>query len=75
VSHYTVVSQLGCRPCEEAREFLHSKGERYVEVLHVNSNPWLLTLMKKAGLKTTPQVFSPEGVHIGGYDDLKRLLE
>lgn len=30
--------------------------------------------MLMAGLKTVPQVFSPEGYHIGGYEDLVEYL-
>jgi len=35
---------------------------------------WLLTLIKDAGMTTVPQIFNPKGEHIGGYTELKELL-
>jgi glutaredoxin len=34
-----------------------------------------LTLIKEAGMTTVPQIFNPQGDHIGGYTELKELLD
>lgn len=36
----------------------------------ITADSALKTLLVMAGFKTVPQVFSPEGHHIGGYSDL-----
>jgi glutaredoxin len=33
-----------------------------------------LTLIKDAGMTTVPQIFNPKGEHVGGYTELKELL-
>lgn len=66
----TILSQKNCQPCQKAREFLYEQGEAYVVVININESKFYKTIMKMAGLTTTPQVFSPFGEHIGGYDDL-----
>jgi hypothetical protein len=38
------------------------------------SSKWLLTLIKKAGMTTVPQVFKPDGTYVGGYTELKKEL-
>jgi glutaredoxin len=42
--------------------------------LNSPSSKWLLTLIKDAGMTTLPQIFNPTGEHIGGYTELKELL-
>jgi glutaredoxin len=32
-------------------------------------------LIKKAGMTTVPQIFTPSGNYVGGYTELKELLE
>jgi glutaredoxin len=70
---YTVFSKSGCDWCEMAVEDLYAMGER--PIIHmVDKDHALRTLLLMAGLKTVPQVFSPEGYHIGGYSDLVDYL-
>lgn len=70
---YTVMSRANCQWCELALEVLHETGERPI-VHYVDKDHSIRTLMLMAGLKTVPQVFSPEGYHIGGYEDLVEYL-
>lgn len=39
------------------------------------SSKWVLTLLKKGGMTTVPQIFSPDGTHVGGYTELSNLLK
>jgi glutaredoxin len=38
------------------------------------SSRWLLTLVKKAGMKSVPQIWDNNGDYIGGYTELKEKL-
>lgn len=70
---YTVFSKSGCDWCEMAVEDLYQFGER--PIIHmVDRDHTLRTLLLMAGLTKVPQVFSPEGYHIGGYSDLVDYL-
>jgi glutaredoxin len=71
---YKVYSQPGCPPCENAKALLRAKNLEYNEI-NIRENKDALTFiveeMTAFGLRpTTPQVYSPEGKRIGGYDDL-----
>jgi glutaredoxin len=54
-------------------EDLYEAGERPI-VHHVDKDPSIRTLMLMAGLKTVPQVFAPDGYHIGGYSETVQWL-
>jgi glutaredoxin len=54
-------------------EDLYEAGERPI-VHHVDKDPSIRTLMLMAGLKTVPQVFAPDGYHIGGYQETIQWL-
>lgn len=70
---YTILSKDNCQWCEMAKEDLWALGEHIV-IHRIDKDHALRTLMLMAGLKTVPQVFSPEGYHIGGYTDLVDFL-
>jgi glutaredoxin len=38
------------------------------------SSRWLLTLVKKAGMKKVPQIWDNNGDYVGGYTELKEKL-
>lgn len=73
MSFYTVISRFNCQYCEMVLEELYEAGERPI-VHYIDKDPAIRTLMLLAGLKTVPQVFSPEGYHIGGYSDTVQWL-
>lgn len=75
MTSYTVIKSEDCLWCLAALDLLYSSGEDYITVYNVSNEKWLRHLMLKADLKTVPQVFSPEGVHIGGYQDLVEHLK
>ena len=62
-----------CPYCEQAKKFFKRKNVVYKEYDVSNNPEQRQSLIKKSkGLKTVPQIFIDE-LHIGGYDDLKRL--
>jgi len=72
---YTVITRNQCNFCDTAKALLKGAGQGYTEYnVQSDSSKWVLTLMKQAGLKTVPQIFSSNGTHIGGYTELKELL-
>ncbi len=72
---YTVITRNQCNFCDTAKALLKGAGQGYTEYnVQSDSSKWVLTLMRQAGLKTVPQIFSSNGTHIGGYTELKELL-
>ena len=72
---YTILTRSQCTFCDSAKAFLDGVGLQHTSYnVQDYQNVWLLDLMKKAGLTTVPQVFSPEGKLIGGYTELKAHL-
>lgn len=73
---YTILGKPNCPWCEKAQELLEVKGLSYsYKNVDPRMNPWLRTLLIMSGKSTVPQVFSPDGSYIGGYEDLVRYLE
>jgi len=70
---YTVISRNNCPYCTMVLEELYEAGERPI-VHHVDKDPSIRTLMLMAGIKTVPQVFAPDGYHIGGYGETLQWL-
>ena len=72
---WVVLGRTQCNFCYDAKAMLRSKGLAYTSyTLDSPSSKWLLTLIKDAGMTTVPQIFNPKGEHIGGYTELKELL-
>jgi glutaredoxin len=72
---YTVITRNQCSFCDTAKALLKGAGQGYTEYnVQSDSSRWVLSLMKQAGLKTVPQIFSSDGTYIGGYTELKEFL-
>lgn len=71
---YTVIGRENCSFCDKAADLIESTGNRY-SYYGIDSDPWTKTLMLKAGYKTVPIIFDAEGKEVGGYTDLKELLD
>ena len=72
---WVVISRNQCNFCDTAKALLKSKSLPYTEYnIQTNSSKWLLTLIKQAGYTTVPQIFKPDGTHLGGYKELKEFL-
>ena len=73
-TRFSIISASNCTYCEKAMDLLDTKGLDY-EVRSVGGRPWLRTIMSMANLTTVPQVFRPDGQHIGGYRELRKYLD
>ena len=69
---YFVLTRNNCVWCDKAKQLLEEKGEAY-QASSLEDNPLLIELMKKADLKTVPQIWE-DAEHIGGYTELERKL-
>ena len=76
---YTVITGENCPWCNLTCEQLNSEQLPYVVVetskVRTGLAASMRTLVKMAGFTTVPQVFAPDGKHIGGYEDLVKYLE
>jgi len=72
---YVVITRDQCNFCDNAKALLKSAGYTWTEYnVQSGSSKWVLSLMKKAGLTTVPQIFQPDGTHVGGYTELREQL-
>ena len=72
---YVVITRDQCNFCDQAKALLKGANLPFTEYnVQSGSSKWVLTLIKKAGMTTVPQVFKPDGTHVGGYKELKELL-
>lgn len=69
---WVVLSRPDCPWCDKAVNLLDA-----CELIDLTDKDyaWIRKLLLSTGVKTVPQIFSPEGDHIGGYHDLVRYLE
>ena len=66
---YVIIGTPRCFFCSQAKALLMEKYSDY-QYFDLEKNLWLRELFQLAKLKTVPQVFTPEGGLIGGYDEL-----
>ena len=71
---YTVIAKANCPWCDKAEDLIVGKLGS-VHVIDVSEEPWLRPIMLKAELKTVPQIITPEGELIHGYEALVEHLE
>jgi glutaredoxin len=72
---YVIVTRNQCSFCDTAKAILKSAKLQYTEYnVQSPSSKWILTLIKKANMTTVPQIFAPDGTHIGGYTELKEHI-
>lgn len=73
---YVVITRDQCNFCDQAKALLKVNNKPFVEYnIQSDSSRWVLYLLKRSSITTVPQVFSPRGSYIGGYQDLKEYLE
>jgi glutaredoxin len=72
---WVIVTRNQCNFCDDAKALLKGYGHSFVTYnVQEPSSKWVLNLIKQAGYTTVPQVFDPDGKHIGGYTELKEHL-
>lgn len=70
-----IYTTLTCHFCDMAKELLEERGYTFETVDLTHDPEGRLALIEKAGgQKTVPQIFM-NGRHMGGYEDLKRLVQ
>ena len=73
---WTIVTRSQCNFCDSAKALLKGRGETYtLYSVDSFSSKWVLTLVKQAGYTTVPQIFKPDGTHVGGYRELKEYFD
>jgi glutaredoxin len=73
---YTIITRNQCNFCDTAKKLLEASSQGYTEYnIQSESSKWVLSLLKQANITTVPQIFSTSGEHIGGYAELKNLLD
>jgi len=73
---FVVISKNNCNSCTKAKELLFNNQVLFEEYnIEEFDNKWILDLMRKAGLKTVPQVYDMSGRHVGGYKELQKLID
>ena len=73
---YTIITRDQCNFCDDAKALLRGRGFPYAEYnVQSASSKWVLTLLKRSSITTLPQVFDTKGKLIGGYTEMKKLLE
>jgi glutaredoxin 3 len=72
---WVIITRNQCNFCDAAKAILKAKGYQFTTYnVQEPSSKWVLTLIKQAGYTTVPQVFDPQGKHIGGYTELKEYI-
>ena len=74
---WVVITRNQCNFCDASLQLLRGVAGSQVTTYNVQSpsSKWLLALIKKAGYTTVPQIFKPDGTHLGGYTELKEYLD
>ena len=73
---WTIITRSQCNFCDSAKALLKGMGESYtLYSVESPSSKWVLTLVKQAGYTTVPQIFKPDGTHVGGYRELKEYFD
>jgi glutaredoxin len=73
---WVVITRDQCNFCDSAKALLKATNMNYVEYnIQSHSSKWLLYLLKRSSITTVPQIFKPDGTHVGGYTELQKLIE
>lgn len=70
---FTIYSTADCSYCKAAKSLLASRHQTYEE-LDVMENAEAYEFFLEQRFRTVPQIYH-NGVHIGGFDDLKDYME
>lgn len=72
---YVIITRDQCNFCDSAKALLEGASLPYTTYnVQSSSSKWVLSLLKMTDLTTVPQIFKPDGTHIGGYTELKEFL-
>ena len=71
---YKIYSKAGCIFCDAAMELLDKHNIKYEEI-KVHMSESAINLFKERKWKTVPQIFDPDGKHVGGYQELRECFK
>jgi len=71
--NFTMITRTDCVWCDRAKGLLDGRNLDCIYYSYANQ-PLLRLVMKKAGLKTLPQIWHGD-TYIGGYTELETYLE
>jgi glutaredoxin len=72
---YVMITRDQCSFCDDAKALLKGSGNSWTEYnIESQSSKWVLSLLKKSTINTVPQIFKPDGTHLGGLLELKEYL-
>ncbi len=71
---YILVGRAGCTHCSKAMGLIR-EGNGSATYYSLDDSKWLLDLFKRAKINTVPQIWDTKGNYIGGYTELKKLIE
>lgn len=74
MSKYKVYSKKGCIYCDAAMDLLERKNIEFEEI-KIDNDAQHLAFLRVKNLRTVPQIWNPDNEYIGGYTDLKVLLD
>ena len=70
---YTIYTTETCGYCYAAKKLLTANDIEYEEI-DLNTTEKKNFFKHETGLKTVPQIYTDNGDHIGGYDDLVEYM-
>ena len=73
MSKYKIYSKSGCIFCDAAMDLLEKKNIKFEEI-KIDNDAQSLAFLRLKNLRTVPQIWNENDEHIGGYTDLKAIL-
>ena len=70
---YKVYSRDGCIFCDAAMDLLEKNNIKFEEI-KIDNDAQSLAFLRLKNLRTVPQIWNENDEHIGGYTDLKAIL-
>ena len=70
---FTIYTTENCVFCTKAKTLLKKHNSEYVNVI-LDTPEKKKDFKEKTGFKTVPQIYTDNGHHIGGYEELKKHL-
>jgi glutaredoxin len=72
---WVIITRNQCSFCDAAKALMKGAGLDYTEYnIQSDSSKWILSLLKRSSITTVPQIFKPDGTHLGGYTELKEYI-
>ena len=73
MSKYKIYSKSGCIFCDAAMDLLEKNNIKFEEI-KIDNDAQSLAFLRLKNLRTVPQIWNENDEHIGGYTDLKVIL-